>query len=104
MAELAIKNGNLDEVKLLLHDATIHQLNKSIIYAVNYGHIHIAEYLLNLGADINVCDSILLQRAASNGDTAMCKYLINQGADTYCKDILLHYAMKNHNAELFETL
>lgn len=61
-------------------------------YAVNYGHPHIVEYLLNhpCGVDVNACDLSLcspLHLAAATRRPALVKTLLRHGADYASRDV-----------------
>ena len=71
-------------------------------FATDLGYTHIAEWLINNGADVNYKTSImgetLLMNIAAAGDYDLCRLLLEKGADIGAKDRLsdtaLEYAFK----------
>lgn len=82
-----VANGNLDNVKILLQDADQHTLNESLLNAVGNKHIHVAEYLLNCGADVNYFDGACIFVAVYNNHLPMVELLLRYGACVNYSDI-----------------
>ena len=88
---LAVYNGNIDLVKLLLQAPGI-QINQAglentspLYYAADRGHEEIVELLLNNEADPNIPDAsgmVALQVACLNGYERVVELLLDKGADT----------------------
>ncbi|XP_059489715.1 uncharacterized protein LOC132204878 [Neocloeon triangulifer] len=93
--QLSCLNGKLETVQYLLalngfglgekgkHEKT------ALHWAAQKGHLHVAKFLLSMGADINARDDnneTPLNLAASSPDEIMCRLLVNKGADLSAVD------------------
>lgn len=110
--------NRLDMVKFLVamgavKDAPVHPFGYTALwFAVAQGHIDVARYLLEKGANITVCDSLsgqtLLHLAAQRGDMKMAGLLIAGGVDTLAEDrrgmTARDYAARSSNAQLENVL
>ncbi|KAF7651006.1 hypothetical protein LDENG_00117490 [Lucifuga dentata] len=89
----ALKNGDLDEVKIKLVTAadvnrTLEGGRKALHYAVDFGHTQVVEFLIQKGADINAPDKhglTPLLCACYEGQLACAKILLEKGADKEIK-------------------
>jgi len=107
----AAKAGNLEKVKELIEKKTIKVDRRDIkrktplIYAVEYGHKDVVEYLISKGADVNkksgrsANENTALHYAAGEGDSDILRFLIEKGADVdktnKSKRTPLYYAVKH---------
>ena len=100
----AVRNGDLDSVKVLLKykadvDVREHYLRDnwfsitraSLFWAADFGHIDILRCLIENGVDINSfsadnCNCTPLMKAVENGDKDVVTFLIDHGANVTIKD------------------
>jgi len=89
LLQQAIKDGDLDRVKLLVEAGADPDVQDSYGYshlhnAAQWGHLEIVKYLHSQGANIKNKDNGLttpLWLAAYNGNLPLVEYLVNNGAD-----------------------
>ncbi|MDE6947903.1 MAG: DUF4303 domain-containing protein [Anaeroplasmataceae bacterium] len=85
----AIKNGNLNLVKMLTEGQDIIELDRLywlLKWAVTYQHIDIIKYLLDRGIDINtvyIHDNVL-NAAAGVGNIEIVNFLLEKGINIVC--------------------
>ncbi len=72
-------------------------IDNCLINVCRRNNIELAEYILSLGANINVNNGIILIDAAKNGHENMVKYLVQNGAQIYDNEII-KYCFDNHLA------
>ncbi|KAM9496823.1 myotrophin [Clarias gariepinus] len=85
----ALKNGELDEVKMLLKkDEDVNRMleggRRPLHYAADCGQVDILEFLLSKGADVNAPDKhdiTPLLSATYEGHIACVKLLLEKGAN-----------------------
>ncbi|XP_053719932.1 myotrophin [Synchiropus splendidus] len=84
----ALKTGDLDEVKTKLTAEDINRTleggRKPLHYAADFGHNDIIDFLISMGADIDVPDKhgfTPLITACFEGHVASVKALLEKGAD-----------------------
>jgi ankyrin repeat protein len=87
-------------------------VSEAFYIAARNGHVHVAEFLLDKGADIN-CKGFFgapgLHWAAINGHKEMVEFLIARGADCEVRDeefasTALGWAAEGHHSEIVELL
>jgi ankyrin repeat protein len=87
--EWALKNGDLDQVRIIvekdkgLANHTLPTGRYPLCMAADYGQVHVIEYLIEKGADVNVkdCHGITpLLSAIYEGHTACVRLLLAKGA------------------------
>ena len=98
-----IKQGALDQIKLILSDAPHLSTQKDargftpLIMASYTGHLDIVQYLLETGADINAQDSMgntALMGICFKGSVDIATLLVNRGADVNLKNVNADTALK----------
>lgn len=117
---LAVINGDFEIVRFLLADG--YDVNartdagsypgETPLHSVAYaGHTHIAELLLDYGADVNATDRYRytpLRRTVEQGHLAMTELLLSKGADIVTRDIngltLLHVVARTDHVEIARLL
>lgn len=79
--------------------------------ATKHGHLHLVEFLLNKGANIEARDKLLktpLHYACENGHALVVKMLMDNNADPFEKDncgrSTLHYAVYSGNTDIVDLL
>lgn len=106
--ETACKNGDLQTVKNFYElGASLTYSEKPILYAVEYGHTHIVQYLLGKGVDpkITFNGETLLEKAVNANYTDIVKALIYKNADPDFKHVhLMTKAVENNNLSLVQFL
>lgn len=92
----AVINGNLDLVRNILTNHNIHNIRKLANEAAGFGHVHILEYLISLGAEDY--DS-MLKKAVKYNHFNVVKYLVeNQLYTKFNK--LAKIALENSNIKI----
>lgn len=78
----AAERGDLDIFKYLVQKRNGLPLRKRMppLLALDMNCIEIIKYLIEIGFDINFCNSFLLKRAHSNGNIELVNWLIDNGA------------------------
>ena len=79
--------------------------------ATKHGHLHLVEFLLNKGANIEARDKLLktsLHYACENGHLLVVKMLLDNNADPFEKDncgrSTLHYAIYSGNRDMIDLI
>ncbi|BCS82602.1 putative ankyrin repeat protein [Cotonvirus japonicus] len=111
---VAIKNDNLETIKILLQsipdkDYRIKYINNynglALSYVCKRNRIDIAKYLIDCGANISVNNNYCLKRAARKGHINMVKLLVDNGADIHARhEYALRWSARNNHLEIFEFL
>uniref|UniRef100_A0A914ZLA3 Myotrophin n=1 Tax=Parascaris univalens TaxID=6257 RepID=A0A914ZLA3_PARUN len=89
-----IKNGDLEAVQRNINESNVNKMidgRYPIHYAADYGHTGVIEYLINIGADVNVTDVhgiTALLAAVFEGHKDVVVLLLSKGArrDTTAPD------------------
>ena len=111
--KIAVLGGNLELVKYLheKHHTNIDSRSRNqedfttaLEYAVSFKHLHIAQYLIEQGADVNpvITPFTLIHRAIHNEDLAMLQLLVRSGS--HIEDEDLETAILTGSPELVEYL
>jgi ankyrin repeat protein len=69
-------------------------LDNAFAHAASGGHMHIAEYLLEAGANPRADNSHPLLAAATNGQTKMVQFLLEKGSNH--REAMIAAAENNH--------
>lgn len=117
----AADRGLFDIVKLLINHGVHISGQGALAAATGNGHTEIVHYLIEKGADVDEVgvrdfgdrrrmdqEGAPLHKAASRGDVAMAKYLVEKGANTNSRDRLgrtpLEQAKEKRQKEVIEYL
>ncbi|AZL89627.1 ankyrin repeat protein [Megavirus baoshan] len=98
--EIASKYSELNIIEFI-HDTGVKSdryqdiIDYCLINVCQRNNIELAEYILSLGANINVNNGIILVDAAKNGHENMVKYLLQNGAQLYDNEII-NYCFDNN--------
>ena len=102
-----VKKGNLIYTMILVNNGVdiTYQNDIAIIYACQYAHLDLVEYLVQHGADINADVHGPLYGACLNNNFEMVKYLIHQGIKID-KDIItvINVALQKSDLKIVEFL
>ena len=93
-----IKKNDFEKLKYLIHEKKDNQFEFELLKIIN-------------NSDINTCDkdgNTLLILACMNGDLEIVKYLLENGANPNCYNLVkntpLHYAIANHEYDIADLL
>jgi ankyrin repeat protein len=77
-------NGHLDVARFLVENgADIHTDNDlALRWSAEYGYLDVVQFLVENGADIHADNDYALQWAARNGHLDVVRFLAENGADT----------------------
>jgi len=103
----AVKNGNLDIVKVLIEGgADIHAFkNEALRLAIKNNHNTITKVLVNNGADIHIEEDLGFRMAAKEGNFEMVNFFFKSGANIYAgNDYALRWSITNNHVEIVKFL
>jgi len=102
--EQACKNGNMEKVKELLSDGEV-DLDNSLCYVSEKGHLEVVKYLISMGADVHTRNDYPLGLASMNGHLEVVKYLISMKAYVHAEnDFALRWASYNGRLDIVKYL
>lgn len=99
MVYQAVHDGQIDILNLLLSYKEKLGYAESLIYTVKNNKLEILKLLLQAGADINYNNCECLQQAALQGDLQLVEYLLDHGANVFCRldEAYQIASIKRHN-------
>jgi len=86
-----IINGQLETLQDMVEKNVEINYDAALRLSAEKGHLHLAKYLVNQGADIHACDDYALRMSAINGHLDVVKYLVELGADIKA---ISHFAIR----------
>ena len=95
--------GNIDAVKELIRCKGAKCIDQALIVSTINNNVEIAQYMLELGADISTDDYLVFFNAVWNGHIESIECLITAGIDLRQYDDYIMKSMHNHNStEMFQ--
>lgn len=77
--EECIAQGNIEVFKLLVNGLSMNKLHNAAEICIKHGHIHLFEYLINMGIDLHSYGYRYLELAIMNCQMKMIEYLYSCG-------------------------